>query len=198
MRLGTVSVPDRIACITRRAAIFADTDAQAAMGIAMSESNFDPNAVGDAGCSIGLFQLNTCGGQGSDYADNRDALKDPHLNATIAIRPIALAVLRYRDAGLNKWDYFREVARHSGHPGLVSADDPRIVAIANNCFKLIFDASGRLSPWPAYNPALCADTTAPPPPLGSWSEGAAPTNGTEADDAIRKHLERIGQLVDTF
>ncbi|HEY6022324.1 MAG TPA: transglycosylase SLT domain-containing protein, partial [Candidatus Paceibacterota bacterium] len=31
------------------------------------ESGGNPNAVGDSGVSIGLFQLNTAGGQGTGY-----------------------------------------------------------------------------------------------------------------------------------
>lgn len=54
------------------------------------ESSLDPKAVGDHGCSIGLFQLNTCGGVGttalkSGWATSKEQLKDPYLNAQIFI-----------------------------------------------------------------------------------------------------------------
>ena len=198
MRLGRVDVPDYIACVIRAAAIFASTDEHVAMAIAMAESNFDTNAVGDAGCSIGLFQLNTCGGQGSDYASNPDALKDPKLNSNIAIRAIAVAVLSYRDAGLPAGTYVREVARHSGHPGFVPLNDARLARIEECFFLLVINSAGQLAAWPPWDGRICAGPPAPPPPLGSWSEGPAPSSAAEADGYIHKHLERIGELTDRF
>lgn len=84
--------------------------------IAIAESGGRPNAVGDGGCSVGLFQLNRCGGQGAGYTPQQ--LADPLFNARVAAPAIA-----------NAWNYVRssftgtqqqqavEVARRSGHPG---------------------------------------------------------------------------------
>lgn len=198
MLLGQVEVNDYIACAIRAAAIFASTDEHVAMAIAMAESGFDPNIEGDAGCSIGLFQLNTCGGQGSDYANNKDALKDPKLNANIAIRAIAVAVLQFRDAGLPVDVYVREVARHSGHPGYVDLNDQRLLNIRDDFFRLVINSAGQLAPWPPFDGRLCADAPAPPPPLGSWSEGVNPTTKDQATAAIEAHFQRVSDLFARF
>ncbi len=212
-RFGSVDVNDTIACIIRSAAAFAGTDDHVAMAIAMAESGFDPDAVGDAGCSIGLFQLNTCGGQGDDYRDNRAALKNPWLNASIGIIAIARAVFRYKDRGLTPDVYIREVARHSGHPGFVPLDDRRLIAIMDAYFRLLFHPTRGLIAWPPNDAGNCREAagppapppppsppplTPPPPPLGSWSEGPAPRDNAQADEAIKRHLDRVGELVDAF
>nr|MBF6606957.1 transglycosylase SLT domain-containing protein [Chloroflexota bacterium] len=140
VQLGRVNVPDTIACVIRDEADKINCPQYIALGIAMAESAFDPNAVGDNGCSIGLFQLNTCGGQGSDYANNKDALKDPRLNAKIALLPIAGAVYNCTLNGNHGEDLIRCVAVNSGHPGHVDLHDPRVTNIFNDCMLLIFNA----------------------------------------------------------
>lgn len=101
--------------------------------IALAESNFDPNAMGDNGSSVGLFQLNTAGGQGAGYA--RDALLDPVLNAEIAARSMAAAFQTVKDT-VPPYLWASETARRSGHPGgsignPFDALDPRIQNIAD-------------------------------------------------------------------
>ena len=63
-------------------------DPRLALSIAQEETNgsFDPNIVGDQGCSIGVFQLNTCTGEGVGVPDY--VLHDPYLNAKIALQQV--------------------------------------------------------------------------------------------------------------
>ena len=51
-------------------------------GIIERESQGNPNAIGDNGCSIGLMQLNTCAGtpQQFGYTPGADNLYDPQTN----------------------------------------------------------------------------------------------------------------------
>lgn len=58
-----------------------------ALAVAVAESGLDPNAVGDQGCSHGLFQLNTCGGEGQGMS--LAELQDPYTNALTALRQFA-------------------------------------------------------------------------------------------------------------
>ena len=92
------------------------------LAIAVSESNGDPTARGDAGASIGLFQLYTKGGQGDGYSI--EELLNPIKNASVAAVSIAAA---YREWG----DNIIELARHSGHPNTnLSPDDPWLKRMA--------------------------------------------------------------------
>src|SRR5205823_1081411 len=82
--------------------------------IMMAESTGNPNAVGDNGCSIGLFQLNRCGGQGAGYSAY--SLRDPATNAQVAaqyIRPAYDAV----KSETTPETAAAETAIRSGHPG---------------------------------------------------------------------------------
>jgi hypothetical protein len=89
--------------------------------ILQAESGGDPSARNQNNeDSIGLFQLNRFGGQGNGYSVEQ--LLDPQQNAEIASEAIATA---YRQFG----DNIAEVARHSGHPGLVEPSDQRIQRI---------------------------------------------------------------------
>lgn len=198
-RYGRVDVNAYIACVIRSAVQRIGGFEWTTMGIVSAESGFNPNAVGDAGCSIGLLQLNTCGGQGSDYASNPDALKDPVLNMEVGQPYIARAVLYATQQGWTGERFIREVARRSGHPGFVPLDDSRLTAIYNATIRLITDSNGNLVPWPPFNPNDCATPPpAPPPPLGSWTEGPAPTTRDQAVAAITRHLERMIQLLKAF
>lgn len=82
--------------------------------IMIMESGGNPNAVGDGGVSIGLFQLNTAGGQGTGY--NPGYLKDPVVNAEVASRAIAPAYNAIKDRYLPQ-SMAAQVALRSGHPG---------------------------------------------------------------------------------
>ena len=58
-----------------------------AIAVAMAESGLDPNAVGDQGCSHGLFQLNACAGEGVGMTPAEMA--DPYTNALKALQQFA-------------------------------------------------------------------------------------------------------------
>ena len=62
---------------------------QAAIANAMRESNLSHTAVGDHGCSIGLFQCNTCGGAGQGL--DKDKLKSPVFNTQTILRVLKSA-----------------------------------------------------------------------------------------------------------
>jgi len=82
--------------------------------IALAESGLNPDAIGDNGASIGIFQINRVNGQGIGYTV--DQLRDPVTNAEIAAKAIVPAyralVTQVSDSQLAA-----EVARRSGHPG---------------------------------------------------------------------------------
>lgn len=198
VQLGRLAVPDDIACIIRSEADRQGCPQYIALGIARAESAFDPNAVGDNGCSIGLFQLNTCGGQGSDYATNPNALKDPKLNAQIAIRPITIAAFGSSQQGLQGEAWIRNVAIYSGHPGRVSPQDPRVTAIFTYCMQLIFNANGTPAVWPPNDPARCSGVIPPPPPLGVWAEPFVPQSRDDAERLALSHFDRVDQLWRAF
>lgn len=82
--------------------------------IALAESGLNPNAVGDNGASIGVFQINRINGQGVGYTP--DQLKDPVTNAEIAARAIVPA---YQSlvGQVSQSQLAAEVAARSGHPG---------------------------------------------------------------------------------
>jgi len=197
-QFGQIAVDDIIACIIRDEARKANIPEFVPMGIAGAESGFDPNAEGDNGRSIGLFQLYVDGGQGSDYVNNLDALKNPRLNAQIAMPYIVNGYFWAAQRGYTGEDLIRQVAVHSGHPGAVDPHDYRVDHIYDVTVQLITNAAGQIVAWPPFNPSVCASLPPPPPPIGSWSEGPAPTNRDQADAAISAHADRIGQLVDSF
>lgn len=58
-----------------------------ALATAMAESGLNATIVGDHGCSHGLFQLNTCGGEGAGMSAAE--LNDPYTNAVTALRQFA-------------------------------------------------------------------------------------------------------------
>lgn len=193
-RLGRVEVDDYIACVIRQSVLEIGGFEWIVMGIVSAESGFDPNAVGDNGRSIGLLQLYVDGGQGSAYRDNPDALKDPKLNLRIGVPPIAVATLQATQRGYTGERFIKEVARSSGHPGFVSLDDPRLQHIYEDTLRLITDSRGRLVQWPPHDARVCAGAPAPPPPLGSWTDGPQPRTESEVEAAIEQHFERIGEL----
>ena len=99
--------------------------------IALAESNLNPDALGDNGASIGIFQINRVSGQGIGYT--ADQLRDPITNADVAARAIAPAYNAVKDSA-SEYDLAAEVARRSGHPGgsitnPFNALDPRILRI---------------------------------------------------------------------
>lgn len=62
-------------------------DPRLALAIAQHESNFRANAVSGNGCDRGVFQLNTCGGEGVGVPDY--LINDPYSNAKIALSKVA-------------------------------------------------------------------------------------------------------------
>jgi len=68
-----------VTALIKRIASEEHIDAALALATAEEESGFDPRAVGDSGCSFGLFQANRCGGAGTGYSV--DQLTDPDFNA---------------------------------------------------------------------------------------------------------------------
>lgn len=62
-------------------------DPRLAIADATVESGLNPTAVGDSGCSYGLFQLNTCGGEGTGMSYGQ--LVDPETNARRALSEFA-------------------------------------------------------------------------------------------------------------
>jgi hypothetical protein len=112
--------------------------------------------------------------------------------------PIASAYVWAVQNGYSGTDLIRQVAVHSGHPGLVDPHDARVDHIVNVTLRLIFNTDGSWATWPPFNASACSGLPPPPPPLDTWSEGSPPTNRDEADSAISRHADRIGQLVDLF
>jgi hypothetical protein len=220
VRLGQVDVPDFIACTVRDVVRQVGGSEWIAMGIVSAESGFRAGALGDraAGpdvvvggityhpyfdvatgnyyCSLGLLQLNLCGGQGAGYPVT--TLLDARGNMLIGQRPIAIAEYAATLAGWTGERYIREVARRSGHPGFVALDDSRLTAIYNATVRLITDSRGNIVAWPPHDPRICAGTAPPPPPLGTWCEPFAATDSARADALIERHHERIAQLGDAF
>ncbi len=82
--------------------------------IMLAESSGNPNAVGDAGTSFGLFQLHY-GGQGTGYS--RAQLLNPVSNAQIAAPYIARAYHSVKNLNVPPLQQAGEVAIRSGHPG---------------------------------------------------------------------------------
>ena len=122
--------------------------------IALAESGFNPDAIGDEGQSIGLFQVNL-GTQGTGYT--RDQLLNPEINAEVAAASIAAAYKAI--AGTYSDELMAaEVARRSGHPG-GSIENPfndmdlRIINIRNLGKQFVLGTLGaRLEPGGPANP----------------------------------------------
>jgi hypothetical protein len=219
-QFGQYAIDDYVACVIRDEANKAGVPAWIPMGIAGAESGFDPNALGDQASgptvtvggvtyptyhdpasgryyqSLGLFQLNICGGQGSGY--NPPDVLNVRNNTQIAMAHIAAAYNGAIGAGYSWSDLVRQVAIHSGHPGLVDPHDYRVDHIVDETLHLIFNADGSWAQWPPFDAGVCGGAPPPPPPLATWSEGTPPTDRPSAEAAIQAHADRIGQLVDGF
>lgn len=219
-QFGQYAIDDFIACVIRDEARKANIPDWLPMGIAGAESGWDPNALGDEVSgptvtvgghtynsyrdpasgryysSIGLFQLNVCGGQGSGY--NPADLLNPRLNTQIAMAPIAAAYVWAANNGYAGIDLVRQVAIHSGHPGYVDPMDYRVQNIADVTMRLLFNADGTWAQFPPFNASVCAGLPPPPPPLDSWSEGPLPASRQDADNLIERHLDRVGELIYLF
>lgn len=58
------------------------------MAVAWYESNWQPDATGDYGCSLGYFQFNRCGGMGMPYSPSE--LLNPGRNAALFSEYVAV------------------------------------------------------------------------------------------------------------
>lgn len=96
--------------------------------IAIAESGGRPNVLGDNGQSVGLFQLNMNGGQGTGYSPAQ--LADPLFNAQVASAAIASAWNQVKSDGKDAATQLVEVMQLSGHPGNVGASNLFTVAQA--------------------------------------------------------------------
>ncbi len=217
---GRHSINDVVACVLRDESHRANIPEFYSMGIAGAESSWRPNALGDeaAGpthavgprtyntyrdpatgryyCSLGLLQLNICGGQGTGYSP--ESLLDARTNARIGTSRIAAAVVSVARDGLTGEVAIAEVAIRSGHPGPVARSDSRVRRIVTITAEILFLADGRYATWPTFDPTVCAGIPAPPPPLDTWSEGPRPASEAQAEAAIERHLDRIGELIHLF
>lgn len=88
--------------------------------IAEWESGLNPAAVGDAGTSFGLFQLHRGGLAPSSLSDAQ--LKDPAVNASVAIPHMTSAYRRGTSMGLSGYALVEYVANNSGWPGSLGVD----------------------------------------------------------------------------
>jgi len=79
------------------------------------ESKFNPNAVGNQGTSLGLFQLHR-GGLAPRDLTNED-LKNAETNTRIAISNMTSAYNRGLQKSLKGPDLLKHVANTSGWPG---------------------------------------------------------------------------------
>ncbi len=103
----TVVIPGNVIS----AAQIADPDLwELLLAIAGPESTWRPDAIGDDGCSIGLVQLNTCGGVGTGYSIAQ--LMDPITNFSIGAQQIraGLAAGESLYAALWPWRSTRDAA----------------------------------------------------------------------------------------
>jgi hypothetical protein len=106
----------------------ATTGAVAAM---LEESGGDPTKVGDHGASVGLFQLNFRGGEGTEAGITKQQAKDPEINARIALKyfrdaqhqssnPVEIAKLAQRAGDRN---YLQSVGHHLGEAKNLIGDE---------------------------------------------------------------------------
>lgn len=91
-------------------------DGNLVAAVAWRESRHNPNAVGDAGCSCGLMQLNWCVGAGAGYSCRQ--LQDPALNVALG----AAYLRRCADAFPGDWT--RAVAAYRQGIGGVRVHGP--------------------------------------------------------------------------
>lgn len=84
--------------------------------IAEHESRLNPRSVGDNGTSFGLFQLHRGGGLAPDHLTD-EQLKDPRINAQIAMPHLKKGYDRGVQQGLTDFALLKYVANTSGWPG---------------------------------------------------------------------------------
>lgn len=158
--------PDELDAIIRRESHSAGVPIAWSYAIIGAESGFNPNAgnESDIESSHGLLQLNRSGGQGTGYTVQ--TLRDPTTNLRIGLPYIARALTDAAAVTGNLHDVVWYVSVRSGHPGPVTKDDPRVLAILRNY-------EGFMAAFPESSPA-------PPPPAAVPPVGALPS-----DQAIR-------------
>lgn len=119
---------------------------------------------GQFGCSHGLLQLNSCGGQGQGMSWSE--LTNPWINCNVGLKYIADAFRAVWSPTIPQYDFIYQISTQSGHPGPVDYNDYRITTIFGiwQCFYQALV----LNPPPAPAPAP-APTPPPnnPPPVPS-------------------------------
>jgi hypothetical protein len=90
------------------------TDPNILRAIIQAESQWNPNAVGDAGASIGLLQNHMRGGRGTGYT--KEQLLDPRFNLELGMPEISSWYRRGTAAGLSGADLARYVGQHAQRP----------------------------------------------------------------------------------
>lgn len=149
--------------------------------IAWNESGYNPNIIGDNGISIGLFQLNTAGGQGTGYSTS--SLEDPSTNASIAMPYIGNAYNSLKgsfDDSINWWIQF---AIQSGHPG-GTTQDPATLSLATK-LKNTYDSSSNTTPLISYG-------------SGRSNEGSGRSNEGQVNSILQTsfaYLSGVGLIV---
>lgn len=83
------------------------------MSFLFIESDGDPTAVGDNGCSFGIFQAYTCGGEGDGYP--QAVLENPTINAQVVMPAMGEAM-----KVCGRYDYTC-IARNSQRPANVES-----------------------------------------------------------------------------
>lgn len=112
--------------------------------IVLMESGGNPNSHYSTSRedSYGLFQLNTMGGQGSDYASNPSVLYNPRLNAEIAMPSISAAYWEGVNSGYGGADLAAYTAANSGHPGFgLSLNQSAVVKVHGYAESLLGSGS---------------------------------------------------------
>lgn len=152
--------------LVRRISAQERIDPALALAVAEEESGFRPDAVGDNGCSFGLYQANRCGGAGTGIPV--DALIDPDFNT----RQFAQRI--HETAASGSYATPGELAAAAQRPY-----DPRAYADAVNALYRKYVATGPAAAAAPVHPADAERGTvvvAPPRPdvvIGDIASAAA-------------------------
>ncbi len=98
--------------LLRQQSLALGADPALVLAVAKQESGFNPSAVGDNGCSYGIFQENICGGAGETYLRAGGTIADLKDPASSLARFVD-RIRRVLDSGF------------TGTPGEIAAAAPR-------------------------------------------------------------------------
>lgn len=90
--------PDVIAAAIAQVAQTLGVDPNLAIATAIKESNLNPKASGDGGNSVGAFQLNFAGGEGTASGLTKTEATNPSVNAQVALTNFVSAQKQYPGA----------------------------------------------------------------------------------------------------